>query len=140
MAAIRSIHDHVRTMARSLSGRRAMTIWLAGIVLLAAIDLVLTVRVAQTHGLLEVNPIARILAAGLGLVGIVLFKVLTVGLGVAILARARAARLAPIAAALALVVHAWMITQWGGYFDAMAEAQAHGHPLLLEGHQLAIRL
>lgn len=134
------LRDSLRFLCDRVVGGRATIAALALTGALAAADLMLTVHVATTHGLLEVNPIARMLAAGLGVPGLVGFKLLTLAAGLGVLAGARRLRLARAAAIGVLAAHCWMMGQWAGYMDAMRDVHDHGVSITHTEHRLAMRL
>lgn len=107
---------------------------------LAIADLFLTTHVARTTGLLEANPLVHDLAAGWGVGGVVLFKVLTVALGLGILARIVDRRPARLAAFAMLIAHAWVLAQWGGYFEEMRVLADHGVVIADAHSDLLLRL
>jgi hypothetical protein len=113
---------------------------LAATGVLALADLALTIDVARTHGLLEVNPVARALAEYAGAEGVVAWKLLTLSVGLWVLARCRHVRLARAAAIVALLAHCWMMGQWGHYMDAMRDAHSGTVAVDITGNQLAMSL
>lgn len=135
-----NVMDAISRVCGLVAGPRIARLALGITGLLAIADLILTVHVARTVGLLEVNPIARALAEHSGAIGLAAFKALTVGLGVGLLLRARRILLARGAALAVLAAHAWMMFQWVAYMDVMGEA--HGASLLLDAthSRLAMRL
>ncbi|MEZ6235541.1 MAG: DUF5658 family protein [Phycisphaerales bacterium] len=107
---------------------------------LAIADLVLTAHVARTTGLLEANPLVHDLAAGWGVGGVVLFKILTLALGLGILARIVDRRPARLAAFAMLIAHVWVLVQWGGYFEEMRVLADHGVVIADAHSDLLLRL
>lgn len=105
-----------------------VTALVALIVVLSLADLHLTLTFLTSGGMLESNPLARLVmsydCAGL----LTLWKCASVGLTSWILFRARRNRSAEIAAWIGVGVLLWLMVRWAGYIetaDALAQAAAN---------------
>ncbi len=80
-------------------------------------DLVLTMTYLTNAGLLESNPVARLLIESGGHASVVLWKVLTVALSVFIFYVARKRLSGELGAVLCCAVLAWLMVRWHAYTD-----------------------
>ncbi len=80
-------------------------------------DLVLTMTYLTNTGLLESNPVARLLIESGGHASVVLWKVLTVALSVFIFYVARKRLSGELGAVLCCAVLAWLMVRWHTYTD-----------------------
>ena len=104
-----------RPGTRCLRPRRVVVL-LAGVVVLSAADLAVTLMHLRSDGLIEANPIAAYLVSSTNSATmLVAYKTLMVGLCVGLLYRARASAGGEIAAWLAIAILAFMANQWFRY-------------------------
>lgn len=90
---------------------------LTAICLMSLADLYMTMAHATGAGMIEANPIARAIMRAGSPSTLILWKLATVGLGVAILVRLRRSGWAEAGAWLCLVVLAWLSMRWIDYSD-----------------------
>jgi hypothetical protein len=103
-------------------GRRArrVHVLLASIAVLSLADLVITLTHLRSMGMAEANPVAAYLIRTTQSVPVLIaFKVLTVGVCVALLHRLRHERIGEFACWLSLGVLVWLSLIWGAYSDDM---------------------
>jgi len=106
-----------RTWALPLGGcwtsRPARVVMALGVVVaLSIVDLDLTLVFASQTGMIEGNPIARALMREGSALGVVLWKVATVAVAIALLYRARQTRTGELGAWLCVAVLTWLTCHW----------------------------
>ena len=92
-----------------------VSLLLLATVLTGVIDLLLTLNYVTSIGMIELNPLARLLMKYDGPSGIVLWKLLTLSLAVGILFRARHRRFAEVAAWCCFLVSIALALRWGWF-------------------------
>lgn len=93
---------------------------LAGIVILSLADLVITLEHLQTIGMVEANPIAAWVIRSTHSAWILgVYKVITVGICVALLYRARRYRVGELAAWCAVAILAGLSVMWHSYSEQL---------------------
>lgn len=115
----------LRAAAQRLPGRSARVVALLGIILsLSLADLALTLTYVTEIGLIEDNPVARMVlhAGGPGL--LIAAKLGSVGFATAVLFWARRRAFAEGAALFGALVMIWLMARWIGYIDTSAELTA----------------
>lgn len=91
------------------------------VVILSAVDLVLTLGFMTTTGLLEQNPIVQWLVATTNSpAALVAWKAVTVGFSVGILHWLRGYRSAELASWLLVGILAWLTLRWADYFEVVS--------------------
>lgn len=94
---------------------RRVTALVLGIIALSLFDLHLTLTYLQSGGMIESNPLARLVMSYGSPAALGLWKAASVGLATWILIRARTHRSAEIAAWIGIAVLTWLALQWSGY-------------------------
>jgi len=85
---------------------------------LSLADLAMTLIHVRGIGMLEGNPLARLVMRSGSVEGVVAWKLATAGLGCAILLTMRRHRCAELGAGVCVGVLAWLTVQWSSYNDA----------------------
>lgn len=99
---------------------RRVTVLLVALAIMSGFDLLLTLTYLTQSGMMESNPIARVVMVGGGTGGVVLWKVLTVALATFIFFVARARLSGELGALLCCTVLGWLMVRWHHY-----TAEAH---------------
>jgi len=103
---------------------RRVTVLMAGIVLLSVADLLVTLAYARGGGMMEANPIAlylvRVTQSAWALAA---YKMLTVGICVALLYRLRKYAVSEVAAWCAVAILAGMSLMWHNYASQLNEPE-----------------
>ncbi len=92
---------------------------LAAVTLLSLGDLWMTILYTTSVGLIESNPIARLVMSHNSVGLLTLWKAATVGLGVGILYRTRRTRFGEVGAWVCFLILAWLTVRWAAYNDSM---------------------
>ncbi len=96
-----------------------------GVILVLSIaDLVLTLTYVMEIGLIEDNPIARLVLQTGGPVLLVVAKLSSVGFTIGVLFWARKRGIAEVAAVIGAVVMIWVTGRWVGYIEASVHLTA----------------
>ena len=96
-----------------------------GVILVLSIaDLVLTLIYVMEIGLIEDNPIARLVLETGGPLLLVLAKLGSVGFTIGVLSWARKRGIAELAAVFGLIVMIWVTARWVGYIEASSQLTA----------------
>src|SRR5262245_53029298 len=111
--------DLLNRAAQPAARSRRVCILLAGILVMSLADLDMTLSYARSLGLLEGNPIARLVMTYGSAWVLALWKIASVALCVFILFRARRTRYAEVAAWVCFVVLVWLSVRWMIYNDQM---------------------
>jgi hypothetical protein len=107
-------------------GRR-VAILLMAVAVLSVGDLYMTMVHLMTYGMLEGNPIARQIIAHGSPAGLVVWKLVTVGLAVGILYWARRRWTAEVGAVFCCVVMAWLTARWAIYNNDIVQMTREMH-------------
>ncbi|TVQ53366.1 MAG: hypothetical protein EA377_08135 [Phycisphaerales bacterium] len=111
-----------REVAADLARHRRVVLLLAGVVLLSAADLIITVTHLRSVGMIEANPIAAYLIRTTGspiVLGV--YKFLTVAVCVAVLYRIRRYFLGELGAWLSVLILAGMSVIWHQYSERLGD-------------------
>jgi len=100
---------------------RRVTGLMLAIIGLSLFDLHLTLTYLQSGGMIESNPLARLVISYGSPKTLAVWKAASVALAVWILWRARARRSAEIAAWIGVAVLVWLALQWSGYSAVAGE-------------------
>lgn len=103
--------------AQPISRSRRVSILLSGVVVMSLADLDMTLAYARSVGLLEGNPLARLVMTYGSSWMLALWKAASVGLCVFILFKARRTRHAEVAAWICFLVLVWLSVRWADYND-----------------------
>lgn len=108
-----------------LPRRSARVAVLLGIILVLSLaDLVLTLTYVMEIGLIEDNPIARLVLRTGGPWMLIAAKLASVGFTLGVLFWARKRGIAEVAAVVGTIVMIWVTLRWVGYIDASAQLSA----------------
>jgi hypothetical protein len=100
---------------------RRVGLLVSGIIALSLADLALTIHTASTAGLYEANPIARfVIEQSDGPIGLIAFKIASVGFVAAVLFGLRRRRSAEFGAVLSFFILAWVSITWIRYLSIMS--------------------
>jgi len=134
IADCRAAFGLLSAITHSLPRRSARVVVLLGVIVaLSLADLALTMTHVMEIGLIEDNPIARLVlrTGGPGL--LVAAKLASLAFAVGVICWARKRGIAEVAAVIGAVVMVWVTVRWVGYIDASAhlsasveELEAHG--------------
>lgn len=116
----RSAHPSPAALQARLARGRRVTILLAAILLLSIGDLYMTLTHLTTSGMLEANPIARLIMAYNSPALLAVWKMSSVGLAVAILFWARHRGRTEIATWFCFLVLTWLTCRWVVYNDQIS--------------------
>jgi hypothetical protein len=94
---------------------------LAAVVILSLADLFMTLTHAMSVGMLEQNPVARLIMAYGNPQALVAWKLLTVGFAVWVMYRLRRRPSAEIGALFCVVVLTWLTCRWVKYNDQVSQ-------------------
>ena len=122
------------SFTHSLPRRSARVVGLLGIVAaLSLADLALTLTYVMEIGLIEDNPIARLVlrTGGPGL--LVAAKLVSLAFAIGVIFWARKRGIAEVAAIIGAVVMGWVTVRWVGYIDASAHLNASVEELEVHG-------
>ena len=100
-------------------GERLTVLLLGAIALLSLGDLVMTLQVASSMGMVEVNPVARALMATGSPLFVVAWKCATVALACGILYHFRRAWAAQLGAWVGFLVLVWLTVHWAMFINEM---------------------
>lgn len=118
--------EFTRSWRQRLAGTRSRRVGmlLAGVVVLSAADLIVTLTHLQTIGMFEANPLASwLIRSTHSPAALVAFKATTVGICAAVLFALRRRLAAEIAAWAAVAVLAGMCVQWYCYSQLLTDGQ-----------------
>lgn len=101
-------------------GHRVIAL-LAAVVILSLADLYMTLTHAMSVGMLEQNPVARMIMAYGSPQGLIAWKLLTVGFAVWVMYRLRARPSAELGAVFCVAVLTWLTCRWTTYNDQVAQ-------------------
>lgn len=111
-----------RALARAAepaSRSRRVCLLLAGVLVMSLADLDMTLAYARSVGLMEENPLARLVMTYGSAWVLALWKIASVGLCLFILYKARRTRYAEIAAWICFAVLVWLSVRWTTYNNEM---------------------
>lgn len=112
-------------LARRLPGRPRRVLVLLGVILaLSLADLALTLTYVTEIGLIEDNPMARMVLRAGGPALLIAAKLGSVGFSAGVLLWARRRGIAEAAAVLGAVVMIWVTARWIGYIETSSELTA----------------
>ena len=98
---------------------------LLGVILVLSLaDLMLTLIYVMEIGLIEDNPLARLVLRAGGPGGLVAAKLASVGFAIGVLFWVRTRGIAEVAAIVGAVVMIWVTARWVGYIEASAHLNA----------------
>ena len=94
-----------------------VTVLLAAVLVMSVADLLLTLIYVTQAGLLESNPLARMVMRDSGVEGVVIWKLLTVGLASFIFYMARKRLSGELGLIVSCAVLGWLMFHWTTYID-----------------------
>lgn len=94
-----------------------VTVLLAAVLVMSMADLLLTLIYVTQAGLLESNPLARMVMRDSGVEGVVIWKLLTVGLATFIFYMARKRLSGELGLVVSCAVLGWLMIHWTTYID-----------------------
>lgn len=110
------------TLAERLPRRSVRVAALVGVILILSLaDLALTLTYVLHVGLIEDNPLARVVMQGGGPRALIAWKLLSIALAAAILLRFRGRGVAEAGAIFSAIVMVWLTARWVQYIDTSAE-------------------
>jgi hypothetical protein len=116
------------SVVRRGRGYRVVAI-LCAVLLLSLGDLYMTVEHLTSVGMFEQNPVARAVMGAGSTLALTLWKLCTVGLGLAILYRARRTAWGEMGAWVCLLALLWLTVRWALYADAAPGMTPYIHAL-----------
>ena len=93
----------------------------AAILALSLVDLILTLTYIMEIGMIEDNPIARVIISTGGPALLIAWKILTVGFASTVLLLARKRHITEVAAIFGMLVMVWLTIHWVQYIEASAK-------------------
>ncbi len=112
-------------VVRRIPGRSRRVVVLLGVILVLGLaDLVLTLIYVMEIGLIEDNPIARLVLETGGPGSLVVGKLASVGFTIGVLFWVRTRGIAEVAAVFGAVVMIWVTARWMGYIETSAHLTA----------------
>lgn len=114
-----------RTLSDSLIGPRfrgrRVAVLLMAVAVLSLADLYMTLVHLLSFGMLEANPIARLVMAHGSPAALIIWKLVTVGFALGVLYWARKRGTAEVAAVFACLVMGWLTLRWATYNNNVGE-------------------
>ena len=124
---------HFRTVLGGLLGARArgprVVALLAAVAILSLADLYMTLTHAMNFGMLEQNPVARMIMAHGSPMGLVAWKLVTVGFAIGVMSWLRRRPSAELGALFCVCVLTWLTFRWATYNDQVSHLTEDLHGL-----------
>ncbi len=137
-----SVFGWVRALAPARRPTRShrVLLWVAVIAALSLIDLGLTMIYIMEIGLIEDNPIARMMIQMGGPWLLVAWKVATAGFACSVLIAAREHRVAEVGAVFGMIVMVWLTMHWIAYIEMSARLTCAASEMdrLGQGHWVSV--